>query len=392
MATGLGCDALAPGGCSDGVCDACCSAVMHYANASSAAVVAALCEACVSHQCERYDCADPTAGCTQQCVDHCWGEPSSAPCLRDCVSCRGVWLAVAVAVPFAGRLGVDYLKGKLTERLRASFRRHFACCRPRGGPDGVALLAADGLSAATGGGDGVDAAAEPFTAEKLCSEPGPAGHWATACAAGGLSPYGAAAQAVGKLLGWHLAQPVGYFVVYGCAVSAGEIDGLQRWLGGFVLLREALYLLAVVACAWVNPAFLLVDVAASVRDEGEDGERIIFHGYAFLGMYVFAPEKYVANALLDLNLADPIVSTFGPLLDLCGLGALSCGLGAGGLPLALAVGYTVTALGALWLAWFVVVEMGIRGGDKVALKLGLFGTVCCVLPAFFLPLTLAWWA
>jgi hypothetical protein len=189
---------------------------------------------------------------------------------------------------------------------------------------------------------------------------------------------------------WHALQPALYAYVFYDAFPT--LEPVQRWLGGFVLLREALYLLAVVACAWVNPAFLLVDVAASVRDEGEDGERIIFHGYAFLGMYVFAPEKYVANALLDLNLADPIVSTFGPLLDLCGLGALSCGLGAGGLPLALAVGYTVTALGALWLAWFVVVEMGIRGGDKVALKLGLFGTVWCVLPAFFLPLTLAWWA
>ena len=247
---GLSCDALRPGGCSDGVCDACCSAVMHYANASSAAVVAALCEACVSHQCERYDCADPTAGCTQQCVTHCWDEPSSAPCLRDCVSCRGVWLAVAVAVPFVGRLGVDYLKGKLTERLRAYFQRHFACCRPRG-PDGAALLAADGFSAGVAApGGGVDAAAaDPFTCSKLCSRPGPSGHWAAACAAGGLSPCGAVAQAAGKLLGWHLAQPVGYFVVYGCVVSAGEIDGLQRWLGGFVLLREALYLLAVGAGA-----------------------------------------------------------------------------------------------------------------------------------------------
>ena len=122
-----------------------------------------------------------------------------------------------------------------------------------------------------------------------------------------------------------LAQPVGYFVVYGCAVSAGEIDGLQRCLGGFVLLREALYVLAVVACAWVNPAFLLVDVAASVRDEGaEDLDK----GYAFLAMYVVAPEKYVAMALFGeggLGMLDVLIAAtvlLGPLLDLCGLGAL----------------------------------------------------------------------
>ena len=71
------------------------------------------------------------------------------------------------------------------------------------------------------------------------------------------------------------------------------LEPVQRWLGGFVLLREALYLLAVGACAWVNPAFLLVDVAASVRDEGGGG------GYGFLAMYVVAPEKYVRRVSFD---------------------------------------------------------------------------------------------
>ena len=79
----------------------------------------------------------------------------------------------------------------------------------------------------------------------------------------------------------------------------------------------------------------------------------------------------------------------GPLLDLCGLGALTAGLGAGGLPPALAVGYTVTALGALFMAWMLVVEMGIKeGGDKEFLRIGLFGTAC-ILAAFFVPFALA---
>ena len=132
---------------------------------------------------------------------------------------------------------------------------------------------------------------------------------------------------------------------------------MQRWLGGFVLLREALYLLTVVACARVNPAFLLVDVAASVRDKGGDK---LEGGYTFLAMYVVAPEKYVGLALLGGGGLDnkglwlPVVLYLGPLLDLCGLGALGAGLGAGGLPPALAVGYTVTALGALFMAWMLV--------------------------------------
>ena len=57
--------------------------------------------------------------------------------------------------------------------------------------------------------------------------------------------------------------------------------------------REALYLLTTLAALWCNPAFLLVDVAASVRDTAGYGFE---KGYAFLGTYVLAPEKFVANA------------------------------------------------------------------------------------------------
>jgi hypothetical protein len=72
------------------------------------------------------------------------------------------------------------------------------------------------------------------------------------------------------------------------------------------------------------------------------------------------------------------------------LGALTAGLGAGAgaLPPALAVGYTVTALGALWMAWMCVVEAGIREGNKGMLIIGLFGTAC-ILAAFFVPFAIA---
>ena len=114
----------------------------------------------------------------------------------------------------------------------------------------------------------------------------------------------------------------------------------------------------------------------------------------FLAMYVIAPEKYVTFALFDKGGLDKdglgaiAALLLGPLLDLCGLGALGAGLGAGGLPPALAVGYTVTALGALFVAWFVVAEWGIRQGDKGGLILGLCLTAC-ILAAFFVPFALA---
>jgi hypothetical protein len=191
---------------------------------------------------------------------------------------------------------------------------------------------------------------------------------------------------------WHALQPALYAYVFSDAFPT--LEPLQRWLGGFVLLREALYLLFVVACAWVNPAFLLVDVAATVRDE-EAGAPM--GGYSFLAMYVVAPEKYVGVALfekggLDKNgLAVAVVYILGPLLDLCGLGALGAGLGAGALAPALAVGYTVTALGALFMAGIFVVEGGIKEGKKWALMAGLCGTAC-ILAAFFVPFALARWA
>jgi hypothetical protein len=125
-----------------------------------------------------------------------------------------------------------------------------------------------------------------------------------------------AISALLRLVLWHALQPALYAYVFSHAFPT--LEPLQRWLGGFVLLREALYLLFVVACAWVNPAFLLVDVAASVRDEGARGEQ---GGNTFLAMYVLAPEKYVATALfysggLDKEgLVFPVVVFLGPLLN-----------------------------------------------------------------------------
>ena len=69
----------------------------------------------------------------------------------------------------------------------------------------------------------------------------------------------------------------------------------------------------------------------------------------------------------------------GPLLDLCGLAALGAGIGAGNLPPALAVGYSVTALGALFTVGFFLV----LGTLKAPV---MFGMVCCLLLPFLVPL------
>ena len=149
-------------------------------------------------------------------------------------------------------------------------------------------------------------------------------------------------------------QPALYFWVFLDAFPA--LEPVQRVLGCLVAGREALYLLSVLACTVVNPAFLLVDVGASVRDITVDDVHLdVDGGYSFLFMYVVAPEKFVAAALFGeggLDIEDLYMAALfgGALLDLCGLAALGAGLSAGSLPAALAVGYSVTALGALWLA------------------------------------------
>ena len=46
----LSCDSLAPEGCSEGVCDACCTALSHYM-INNATAIQATCAACMAHEC-----------------------------------------------------------------------------------------------------------------------------------------------------------------------------------------------------------------------------------------------------------------------------------------------------------------------------------------------------
>eukprot|EP01047_Picozoa_sp_COSAG01_P011795 COSAG01_NODE_520_length_16006_cov_6.454077_3_plen_488_part_00 len=177
--------------------------------------------------------------------------------------------------------------------------------------------------------------------------------WAGAVEANGQSPAGATLTAAGRLLFWHWLQPALYWAVFACfydQIRPG-VDGAQKGFGWAVAVREALYLLNTLVALYANPAFLLVDVGASVRDTAGHG-LAGRSGYGFLAMYVLAPEKFVALAAYSKGGLDWECVTFlallgGVLLDLCGVGALIAGLAAGSLPGALAVGYAATALAFL---------------------------------------------
>ena len=110
-----------------------------------------------------------------------------------------------------------------------------------------------------------------------------------------------------------LQPPLYFFVLW---QSAALIDPLQLDLGIAVSVREAGYLITTLACCWANPSFLLVNVAASVREiqtlrpdllhfpfKDAQAEALL----CLLG-YVVAPEKYVGFALFlegGLELKNP---------------------------------------------------------------------------------------
>lgn len=185
--------------------------------------------------------------------------------------------------------------------------------------------------------------------------------WADAAERNDSSSTAALCKGLARLVFWHLLQPPLYFLVLVKYVDL--IDPVQLGLGIAVGVREAIYFLSTLACCWANPAFLLVDVSASVRlgEHARDYEwrDPLWSGYPFLCMYVLAPEKYVGLSLasdgglgmvgrnrgacggcsLILAVALGVTSS---MLDLCGVVALISGWRSGSLPLPLAVGYSVT--------------------------------------------------
>jgi len=182
--------------------------------------------------------------------------------------------------------------------------------------------------------------------------------WAMARAMNGQSQCGALLEAAAKLLGWHWLQPSLYWALL--AMHWGDIDAAQRVFGVGVAVREALYFLSTCVCLWTNPAFLLVDIGATVRSDQRVGSNPAGSGYPFLLLYVVAPEKFVAMALFGWENEDKIPLLGVPrvlagmlysqgclLLDVCSVGALVAGLVSARLPAGLAIGYTATAVAML---------------------------------------------
>ena len=190
-----------------------------------------------------------------------------------------------------------------------------------------------------------------------------------------------------KMLFWHGLQPVLYFWVF--ADEFSSLQPLQQVLGCAVGVREALYLLSMLACVRLNPAFLLVDVFASVQDsQSKEVLGGILGGRSFLAMYVIAPEKFVAVALFgDGGLESVILSLMavfgGTVFDACGVMALGAGLGAGNLSPALLVGYSITTLGALWVVGILLVD-GTKRENKTDVLIGPSGVLGVMMPAFLL--------
>lgn len=72
--------------------------------------------------------------------------------------------------------------------------------------------------------------------------------------------------ALNTLLLWFVAQPLLYFLVFSLAAVDGELDAMHMWFGGAIAVRESFVLVCVLLGVHYNPAFLLVDLGASVSD------------------------------------------------------------------------------------------------------------------------------
>jgi len=162
--------------------------------------------------------------------------------------------------------------------------------------------------------------------------------WAAACAKSGVGHGAGVLAGAARLVLWHLLQPSVYLVALG--VYWPDLGWWSRLLGGIVGAREAAYVALCLVGMWVQPAYLLVDVRATVRTGGD---------FALLQVlvYVLSPEKFVLSAVGQGvgSDASQIAALGVPLLDLCAIAALVVAIvPAEPFPPALLVGYTLTAL------------------------------------------------
>ena len=178
-------------------------------------------------------------------------------------------------------------------------------------------------------------------------------NWHEARQIAGLEQGGAVLRTLGRLLFWHVLQPLSYFAAF--HTTAYQLDWLQYLLGAVVGVREGVYLLATFAALVKNPTFLLLQVEACARDRDASGDgsgtMIMNGGPSFLLMYALQPERVVERALFsDGGVGKEVAGlsiTAGVILDLIGVAALGYGLSQGNLPPVLGVSYACTSAGGL---------------------------------------------
>ena len=179
--------------------------------------------------------------------------------------------------------------------------------------------------------------------------------WKDACAGRGMTKWGGILSGGLTLFFWHLSQPTFYFIVF--YVYYFQLDPTQRWLGTVVAAREGLYALMVLGNLFVCPAFLLVDMRATWRDNYQH-----YYGIIYTIGYVFAPEKFILLCLetptIKLVL---LIGTVLVVLDLFGIAALVAAVKSGNVFPAMIVGYAVTTVGGI-LAVLMLVHIKITYG------------------------------
>ncbi len=154
----------------------------------------------------------------------------------------------------------------------------------------------------------------------------------------------------------HLAQPVLYVLVFSLATPDGDggdsdrLQGLSLVCGWCVALREAAYLVATLGCALKNPAFLLINVPATVN--GKDDDDSLCSGMTFLMAYVCSPQSFVLKVLcgkggLDLDNEARLILAGSFFLDLFAVAAFGSTVGDGPVSLGLTGFYAATAVGGI---------------------------------------------
>ena len=177
--------------------------------------------------------------------------------------------------------------------------------------------------------------------------------WSSARDELGLNTCGAILISTIRLLFWHWLQPMLYglvlFAYWNLLVEA------QQTLGLIVGIREALYWLMTIMALCRNPSYLLVDLKATWNGISRTFPNSTIFGPCFqVALYVLAPEKYVAIALVKRNRCEELaggilIGAFLPLLDLAGMIGFCWAFAVHNVFIPMIIGYSVTMIAALFL-------------------------------------------